>query len=119
MGYDMYWVEDERDDNAYFRLNIFGMQEAREAMEKLGMVHWNGEPDFNQPNVTEAAVEYPGIPGWKLCSNDGWLVNPIEIESAMQLYEKNKPECFVPDGWFKNWLDWLGAAAEHGGFRVY
>lgn len=155
----------------YFRLNIWGMGIARTVMALRGMVHeygypdqaaWEALPEYDESHPDDdggpeyraardalvgATVEHPGIAIWKFGSNDGWLVTPIEIKSALALYKASceasgddpvtwmpyvretgrwAEEVCAPDvegaqavEWWQSWLLWLGGAAEHGGFRVH
>lgn len=70
------------------------------------------------------------IPGYKLCSNDGWLVTPGEIHSALAAYQRHSQahvrelvEAVIgwDDGWsyWKKWIRFLTRAEERGGFRVW
>lgn len=129
----MYWVEMEGvgEDEYYFRLNIMGMQMARDLMFERGMIL---AEDEDSP--------YEVIPVHKLCSNDGWHVTPNEIiGSFTNLYagghsNDELPPWFEPNTygikvgygpegppevveWWPKWLDWLWRASQHGGFRVY
>jgi hypothetical protein len=127
----------------YFRLNIWGMSSARETMRDFGMI-CEAEPhtreQWDEVNeraektddeaereeiyrwiLTDHNGECPGIPWWKLSDNSGWYVLPAEIRPALHAYltrRKNGQE--PPDyQWWSEWIEWLGAAAEHGGFRVF
>lgn len=105
MGYDMSTVE----GNRFFRLNVFGMGQYKEAMHALGMLHWSTGPGYNEwPDLggnpteqqwrkhAEACLPVlrdhrggpPGIPSHKLSSNDGWIVTPEECTAAVQAYER-------------------------------
>lgn len=72
--------------------------------------------------VRAATSPEPGIPVWKLGSNDAWLVTPEEIHAALG----KAPESVtaLEDGeqvtvaWWPKWLRFLREAAGHGGFRV-
>lgn len=132
-------------DRGYFRLNGWGMAKARDVMEPLGMVHWVGEhPPFPEPasfglprwpdeedtdpraveflaaveQVLVWTPEYPGIPGWKLSSNDGWIVTPIEIMGALHQLDTAESIPELPE-WWAEWVAYLLRAVEHDGFRVY
>lgn len=128
MGYDMY---QGRDGNGqYFRLNIWGMGEYREVMERHGMVDWSVDPppdpedwDDDEQRLrwqTDVPAKTFGIAGYKLCSNDGWLVTPEECRSALAAWEssENKVNETLDDYWF-SWLRFIEGAIEAGGFRVY
>jgi hypothetical protein len=78
------------------------------------------------------------IPFYKLRTNDGWLVTPAEIERSLARYEEcfahfaklpsDLPWVVIEDGvwtgeletveWWGEWIEYLRAAAGHGGFRV-
>ena len=74
--------------------------------------------------------EVPGIPAHKFSANDGWIVTPVECESALRLYmakleeigldavgnlvENRKAE---PGRWAA-WLRYLRGAITHDGFKV-
>lgn len=127
----------------YFRLNIWGMGSTREAMDAIGMLCTPVAPtseewdevntlvsDMGEEADTEAVYrrilsshrgECPGIPWWKLSDNSGWYVLPAEIRSALHIYLTKRKEGMEPPPleWWGEWIEWLGAAAEHGGFRVW
>ena len=63
---------------------------------------------------------YHGIPSYRFCSNDGWLVRPIEIQTGIGWADEHH------EGWREGltgyvaeFVDWMIVAAEHGGFRVH
>lgn len=153
MGYDMYRVggSDIPDHEDYYRLNIWGMSEARPQLEAFGVVRRAGMPhvpqaeefgvneafDFEEDQdlatLTEAQLAYvtamkqwrdghdgegPGIPDYKLGSNDGWLVTRIEIESGVRLADSEHPgwrdKVFE---WVLEFVVWMEGCKE--GFRVY
>lgn len=76
-------------------------------------------------------TDTPGIPLHKFSSNDGWVVLPVEAESAVRIWQK-----FVADEgeekalavvgehvsdtayWLK-WIAYLAGAARHNGFEVH
>jgi hypothetical protein len=153
MGYDMSWEEGRTGaspDRGYFRLNIGGMMWARGLMGQAGMIHDEGyahvralmdaapgrnpdEPDeekaWEANEVAWEAIrrwhpEAPGIAVWKLGSNDGWLVTPLECQGAIARWmaagSPNPPgadraECAE----WRRWVDYIRQAALHGGFRVW
>jgi hypothetical protein len=143
MGYDMYLerrvvpkevlVEDAPDEN-YFRLNIWGMARFGEQMDRLGMIDplasqtilftENDDEAANERVLTQCAAKPIGIPGYKLSSNDGWLVLPEEIRAALVAYRAlPAPESAIRgqvdlDYW-RSWIAFLERAAERGGFRVW
>lgn len=129
----------EHAERYYFRLNVWGMQTAREKMQEIGMLcdppgpsstDWDGVPEYDE-NVDDGGPAYrqahdaivsahrgecPGIPYHKLCSNDGWIVTPAEIRPALERAALNVPS--DPPEWWSDWLDWLQEAEQHGGFEV-
>lgn len=65
----------------------------------------------------------PGIPYYKLTSNDGWLVTPREIAAALKAYESTSTTdredaglAFEP---WPSWIQYLTEARHRGGFRVH
>ncbi len=137
MGYDMYLVNETGDRDAdYFRLNIWGMKVAREIMYPLGMAHDHGREgqpayvtcpdehydraercDCNDPWLSYSP-EVPGIPAWKVGSNDGWIVTPIDCQGALHMLAANGPAEDAPE-WWDGWCSFIQRAAENGGFRVH
>jgi hypothetical protein len=144
MGYDMVWADvwaehddarwaELRDPNNdppwYFRLNIGGMSRTRPVMAELGMIHGVGEDgippwtrcpcedqcEHNEP-VLRYAPEVPGIPEWKLGSNDPWLISSVEILGALHMLDRNGPPTDPPE-WWDDWVAFLRSATEHGGVR--
>lgn len=126
-----------RADIGYFRLNIWGMSETRPWLLKVGAAHergneprdWPSEDDFaggyEDPayeaacdRVRAAGVEFPGIPIWKLGSNDWWHVTPIECRSAVIEAAKHEDELTDAPEYVREFLVWIGEAALRGGFRV-
>ncbi|GGO58779.1 hypothetical protein [Streptomyces lasiicapitis] len=73
--------------------------------------------------VRDRDAETPGIPAYKLTSNDGWLVTEREVKAALDVWEKadlkdqNETQAEFP--WWGEWLDFLKYNAERGGFRVH
>ncbi len=166
MGYDMTALDGE-----YFRLNIWGMGRYREAMWGYGMLHeheqgpWPPDPEDidwdefydNEDSYPEhrkvlddyksASGDGPGIAIHKFGSNDGWLVTPAEIKSALEAYEalgspnpfaddpiephseatlamyrelrQEPPPPFDPADYWNQWIAYLRHSAKVGGFRVY
>jgi len=158
MGYDMYARgemkprDDGKQDNdepGYFRLNIFGMSQAREELWPIGIVRGANAPevpmaadfgvedsfDFEDSGVeltpaqqryTEALTRWragntgdaPGIPIYKLGSNDGWVVNHVEVTSGVGFADANFP------GWrdaltdyVREFVEWAERCVE--GFEVW
>ena len=117
MGYDMYKVAPHRGED-YYRLNIFGMGEARQALFELGIVLNVEMLEFTEEMVT-LDPQLPGIPVYKLGSNDGWLVTPREIEAGIAA-----ADALHPEGWrdgledhVSGFVAWMEEA--DSGFQVY
>ncbi|MBO3681773.1 hypothetical protein [Streptomyces sp. NEAU-YJ-81] len=73
-----------------------------------------------------APAPVDGIAVHKLGSNEGWIVTTSEIHAALAAYEENrgKDPAFLSQlieeaSWWPQWIDYLTAAANHEGFRVY
>lgn len=146
------WEQFFEAEQSYFRLNIWGMSACREIMAEHDMLAYEqpesatfenvsefpGEDHFDDQGepltgtgeaykrvvqrVREETSPQPGIPLWKLCSNDDWLVLPEEIHAALAkapeavtVIEDNEE---VTVEWWPHWLRFLRGAAENGGFRV-
>lgn len=137
----------ERNSGAYFRLNIWGMDRYREAMWDIeGMVNDVPTPRFPDfdPERYESDDEYtahydrqallvkarspeaPGIPLYKLGSNDGWLVVPDECAQAVAAWERYCDEgggqvFDDPDenAYWDAWIAFLRHCRDHGGFEVW
>ena len=146
MGYDMYRenADNRNDGDGYYRLNVWGMSEARPILAKFGIVRWADSPpppDGEKFGITEyfdEAVtpeqksyalaleqwrdgpngEGPGIPSYKLGSNDGWLVLPLEIRSGIGFADANHPNWRkVMDDWVLEFVVWMEGSTD--GFRVW
>ena len=81
-------VEDD-----YFRIGAFGMPDVREELINVGFMHdaiirvWPEEPDQVRElieGVFPYLDEHPGVPFYKLSSNDGWWVRREEIEAGLK-----------------------------------
>ncbi|NUS12231.1 MAG: hypothetical protein HOY69_12660 [Streptomyces sp.] len=63
-----------------------------------------------------------GVPEAKLTSNGPSAVTPEEIARALTAYEASPPavraRLAAQDRYWPDWLDWLRACREHGGFIV-
>lgn len=123
-------------DVGYFRLNSWGMSETRPWLLKVDAAHdrgehpaWPNEDDYEggyedpayeaaSDRVRAAGVEFPGIPIWKLGSNDWWHVTPIECRSAVLEAAKHEDELSDAPDYVREFLLYIGEAALHGGFRV-
>lgn len=176
MGYDMYSNDGEE---RYFRYNIWGMGEARNALDALGMLDiafrptWPEAKDFGfevaangrvpelcglvealdaqrgdrecpagtdpdawarmlayqdaNTGLVDGEAETPaGIPAFKLGSNDGWLVTPREIESALAALGDRDQEAVAEITGLDNegvgyFMDFVGYLRDcrGSGFRVY
>lgn len=119
MGYDMYLRlsnGDKPPGDGYFRLNIWGMGNWRDAMDQVGMVHdapfpgfpeypgdehYDWDEEYNRTPKTPQAEAYeaklatalaehgsPGMAMHKFCSNDGWHVTKEECASAVAAWEE-------------------------------
>lgn len=77
------------------------------------------------PVVQEAILDWlaqipliPGIAGFKLQSNDWWIVTTEECQSALEaLGDQVVPDLGDWGGWDR-WIQFLQCAAGHGGFQV-
>jgi hypothetical protein len=92
----------------------------------------NGEPDEMSPGYREyaaalalvTAAEDPsrrGIPLHKLMTNEEWLITPNEIEGALAVASR-QPRVLEGDDdaeLWASWLEFLHAAKEHGGVKVW
>ena len=133
MGYDLYreGADNTRDGDGYYRLNIWGMSEATEALADIGIVRWADSPpvpmaadygiedadwDTDEDDTLsvdqvayrtaielwrDGTQEAPGIPSYKFGSNDGWLVTPLEIRSGIVVADTNSA------GWRNSLPDWV------------
>jgi hypothetical protein len=136
---DRLYSELHRTEHWYYRLNIWGMGEARDELEPVGVIYadysempsWPDIPDDASDEEVEAATadtlrwrppgEYPGIPVHKLCDNSGWHVTPGEIQTGVGWADAHH------DGWREDltdyvleFVEWMERAARDGdGFRVY
>ncbi len=133
-----------RVEASYFRLNIGGMSRTRDIMRPLGMIHhecydaappWTNDEGPDDESTLDRlkreprlvwAPEVPGICDWKLGSNDGWLVTPVECLGALKKWEEaceDDPGLLVrvggECGWWMEWLGYLAEAAQRGGFLVW
>lgn len=64
--------------------------------------------------------DHVGIPSYKLCSNDGWLITPGEIRTSLMWADHHRP------GWrdglteyVREFVEWMESTVPHGGFEVY
>lgn len=148
MGYDMYAVEPTGDhDLDYFRLNVWGMSNALEAMAALDMVtdaphadEWPDPPEGNWVDREEAVPgtpwdEYhnaarairaehpnrddPRTPIHKFGSNDGWIVTPIECRALVGIARSADTSGVELPEWWADWIDYIGRCATRGGFEVW
>jgi hypothetical protein len=143
------WDEMDRAQNWYFRLNIWGMGAMRKIMAEAGMMDllFQHEPfpgmAGEEPTFLEVAEQErvlaqfnPAIalpPVYKFCSNDGWVVTPMECMCMKQVWDKlgevDQRKAVIlatkaedSDGWFEKateFMAYVERAAAHGGFRVY
>lgn len=71
------------------------------------------------PVLASHRGECPGIPLFKLESNDPWLITPAEIRPALEdIYRCGCPwpEEDDTERW-DQWVEFLRGALDHGGFR--
>jgi hypothetical protein len=64
------------------------------------------------------------IAGHKLCSNDGWIVTPMEIARALDRWYEWKREHAITEllddeDYWNKWIAFLETAVKGGGFKVY
>lgn len=102
--------------------------------QDLAMAALPGGEDQPSGPVTRLPVkELLGIPLHKFTSNDGWIVTPEECKEAWRIYQ-SIPEtriqkimaARVENGetpeelakWLDEWMLWVRAAADYGGFEV-
>lgn len=93
------------------------------------------EYNFRRDEAMDVAAGHPAaetIPSYKLGWNDGWLVKPDEIRAALRELDysltahrdghghisEETLELMQEDYW-KQWIDYLYRAIDHGGFRVW
>lgn len=62
-----------------------------------------------------------GIPMYKLCTNDGWLVTPGEIVTGLALADRQNEKWRdeLPDNDIRAFVQWMELARAFGGFRVH
>jgi hypothetical protein len=135
-------------DKAYYRLNIWGMQEARSFMSAHNLLNWQANPPAEDPgdepeeddseeheDWLEAweewlrwAPEDSLICAYKLCDNSGWWVTPEEIAKTLAAWDAAGQPCppddpgakdFSWNAYFRGWMEWMRASMPYGGFRVY
>ncbi|MFF3300932.1 hypothetical protein [Streptomyces sp. NPDC002908] len=139
-------------EKSYFRLNIWGMSTCREWMDVLGMVTDQPAPEWPEPGAYglddypdedsktltdderkfladhEAASDHEpqpvtGIPMYKLCSNDGWLVTAAQCAAALEAWEKapaaRRADVASEREWWPSWIAFLTHSKDRGGFRVH
>lgn len=138
---------ESRDPDDYFRLNVWGMGDARQALFQIGIVRLADMPPFpkaedygldeypddddnpasdDERRYLEAVRQWkesphgegPGIPLYKFGSNDGWLVLPIEVQSGVRYADEHHP------GWrdgledfVREFVVWMEGSTE--GFEVW
>lgn len=132
------YLEMQSEAGSYYRLNIWGMGNMRELLGAGGALTWEvaGGPG-NAIEFDTGGV----LPGYKLCSNDGWLVSPAEcmataltwFEGGGRLKAQSTAETVAEEwnkegdpvtpekvlAWVDEFVSWIAEATRHGGFRVY
>lgn len=139
---DARWAEYSKLRDNYFRLNLSGMWQFAQLLDRLGMLADGQAPDpeeWSKANALEVnseqaeayvesllsrADENPsGIPAHKLSDNSGWHVMPSEVAAALRRWEEAKARgAEIPEEWeelFAKWIQFLTLALERDGFRVY
>lgn len=71
--------------------------------------------------MASLGLDVPGIPAWKFSSNDGWIVTPTEIRTAVAHLDETRPSwrSEIDSEYVQRFVDWIIGAADHGGFTVY
>jgi hypothetical protein len=115
----------------YFRTNVHGMGQIRDRMEIHGMLDTSGErPEAPGPEGNGWGDRYyglatyrhkgmTGVPWWKLCSNDYWIVTPGECIQALRKWIASD-RAHVESGHelWNRWLGYLAIGAVAAGFDV-
>lgn len=146
MGYDMYAEAPERAvPEIYFRLNVWGMGGAREWLDKFDLLAdaehgpWPDSPDDTWPEredvepgtpwadfyAAQDAIlaehpnrDDPALPYYKLCSNDGWFVTPVECQALVGAWnQRGGPDSEAPD-YVKEFVAWIDSVSRYG-FKVH
>jgi hypothetical protein len=115
-----------------WEFNYRKFADINEKMELAGMGYpatpqpWNSGDDNDQPQRddtwrAQTIPGRPGIPAFKLLSNDRWLITTTEIDEALDAYTRTPPglraELETDPKWLA-WLRWLAVARDHGGFTT-
>ncbi|MEV6303275.1 hypothetical protein AB0M02_27950 [Actinoplanes sp. NPDC051861] len=99
------------------KMQLIGMGYAAEREERVPGPEIDADLDW----VSETVPGRTGIPGFKLLSNDRWLITVREIDEALEAYarapEHLRAEWEAEDKWAA-WLEWLAVARRHGGFEA-
>lgn len=131
----------------YFRLNVWGMSTTRQELARVGVIDECGDPAFPKPSefglpdwpeedaTDPASVAFEdawrkltdspregdvsGIPLYKVCSNDWWLITPGEIITGLAFADR------FHEGWrdgltgyVQEFVEWLESCVPAGGARV-
>ncbi len=140
------------EDKDYFRANIWGMQKLRAAMEEVGVLDWDADygefPSYDPPEDADEEAEEAYdkehekrcepiksqgsskpdmVPGFKFCSNDGWIVTPDEcliiakkLLSRSTDNEKTCEDVIEENREFeREFAEYCQHAASQGGFSVW
>lgn len=131
----------------YFHLNIWGMGTARQIMLDLDMLNaevehgvWPDAPSdeewverekvepgsewakFHEENDAVLSAhpnrDDPRTPAFKFCSNDGWIVTPVECKAMVGMARDGRAEGKDLPEWWDEWIGWLDHCSTHGGFYV-
>ena len=83
MVLDLSWVEEDETQECYLPVPWRLAGALMSEMERQGMLKDAEAPTHAYEGFNEIDTGPGGIPVYKLCSNDGWLVTPAEIEGAL------------------------------------
>jgi hypothetical protein len=131
------WLNTPYPPDGSFHVTSWAMPKCCEIMDTAKMLDHSAPPQ----GLTDAGLEWApkrpsGILVYKLRSNNGWLVTPLEIEAALS----KAAGALVPDDWrepreggapilsatlsgtsglWDKWIRWLDLASRSEGFRVW
>lgn len=132
-------------DADYFGLNVSAMQVTLDVMTDLDLVAWDVEhsplperPEGDWMDSDEASdawaeffaaedavlgehpnLDDPRLPGYKLCTNDRWVVTPVECRALVDMARDGRCKSYgdLPR-WWDDWIDYIDRASTRGGFEV-